>query len=43
MGMGFYTYDGPIGCKETATAFNFDLLSNKEDIGNSNSFCKRLK
>jgi hypothetical protein len=30
IGMGFYTFDGPIGCKETATAFYFDLLSNNE-------------
>jgi hypothetical protein len=30
MGLGFYTYDGPIGCKETATSFYFDLLSKNE-------------
>jgi hypothetical protein len=30
MGMGFYTYNGPVGCKETANAFYFDLLSNNE-------------
>jgi hypothetical protein len=30
--MGFYTFDRPIGCKETATAFYFDLLSNNEYI-----------
>lgn len=28
--MGFYTFDGPIGCKETANAFYFELLSNNE-------------
>jgi hypothetical protein len=28
--MGFYTFSGPVGCKETAIAFYFDLLSNNE-------------
>jgi hypothetical protein len=28
--MGFYTFSGPIGCKETAAAFYFDLLTNGE-------------
>jgi hypothetical protein len=32
MGLGFYTFNGPVGCKETATAFYFDLLSNKDYI-----------
>jgi hypothetical protein len=28
--MGFYTFDGPAACKETVTAFYFDLLSNNQ-------------
>jgi len=26
--MWFYTFDGPIGCRETATAYYYDLLTN---------------